>query len=363
MIMLLNGGQLNGVTVFGPTTAQAFRTSLRKTPVGINGWAHGFMTSDLPGGYRGYGHGGDTLDFHSSLVTVPALGLGVFISTNSEGGAPLAGRFAGRLVQEFYATPQVFPRTGSPELAADGSVVTGYYLTSRRAYSGLEGFVTSAIGGVSVSVTPQGRLVTTGRDGARTWVPEGPLADRRFIGVDGERRIAFTNEPGQARAYFVGYGGELMERAPVWRQPRTLAALGALAGVAAIFTLAGIAFRNRREFRENQMQARASLVQNIQAVLWLLAMALLGVWASKTGDIASVIYHWPGALLLTASACALVASSLTIVTILVLPAIWRGGRRVDSWSHLRKTGFTLTVLIYAGLAVVLGLSGALSPWS
>ena len=363
MIMLLNGGQLNGVTVFGPTTAQAFRTPLRRTPVGINGWAHGFMSFDLAGGYRGYGHGGDTLEFHSSLVTVPALNLGVFISTNSATGAPLAGRFASRLVQQFYAAPQVFPRAGSPALAADGEAVSGYYLTSRRAYSGLEGFVTSAVGGTTVSVTPQGRLVTASRDETRTWVPDGPLSDRLFIGADGDRRIAFTNEGGQAGAFLVSYGGALMERAPVWRRPTTLGWLGGLAGVAALATLGGIVFRNRREFRENQTQARASLVQNIQAALWLIAMALLALWASKTGDVAYVVYHWPGALLLTASACALVASLLTIATLVALPAIWRGGRRVDSWSHLRKAGFTLTVLIYASLAVVLALWGALSPWS
>jgi hypothetical protein len=321
------------------------------------------MTFDLAGGYRGYGHGGDTLDFHSNLVTIPALNLGIFISTNSETGARLAGRFPSRVVQEFYATPQVFPRAGSSALAADGQAVSGYYLTSRRAYSGLEGFVTSAIGGSNVSVTPQGRLVTAGRDETLTWVPEGPLEDRRFIATDGDRRIAFTSEPGQARAFLVSYGGAVMERAPLWRRPMTLAVLGGLAGAAALATLGGIVFRNRREFRENQTQARASLVQNIQAVLWLIAMALLGLWASKTGDVAYVVYRWPGALLLTASACALVASTLTIATFVALPAIWRGGRRVDSWTHLRKTAFTLTVLIYASLGVVLALWGALSPWS
>jgi hypothetical protein len=241
--------------------------------------------------------------------------------------------------------------------------VSGYYLTSRRAYSGLEGFVTSVVGGTTVSVTPQGRLVTASRDETRSWVPDGPLSDRLFIGTDGDRRIAFTNEGGQARAFLVSYGGALMERAPVWRRPTTLAILGGLAGLAALATLGGIVFRNRREFRENQTQARASLVQNIQAVLWLIAMALLALWASKTGDVAYVVYRWPGALLLTASACALVASMLTIATLVALPAIWRGGRRVDSWSHLRKAGFTLTVLIYASLAVVLALWGALSPWS
>ena len=57
------------------------------------------------------------------------------------------------------------------------------------------------------------------------------------------------------------------------------------------------------------------------------------------------------------------ASGLTLVTVLALPAIWSGGRRVDSWSYLRKFSFTVTVLIYLGFAVMLGAWGALSPWS
>jgi len=92
------------------------------------------------------------------------------------------------------------------------------------------------------------------------------------------------------------------------------------------------------------------------------AGALFGLFAMKARDPAVVIYSWPGALMITASACALVAAALNVVTLLALPAIWRGGRRVDSWNQLRKLGFTLTTLIYGALAVVLALWGALSPW-
>ena len=155
----------------------------------------------------------------------------------------------------------------------------------------------------------------------------------------------------------------MFERAPMWRQPSTLAMLAALTAVAAAATLAGIPLRNRREFRENQIQSRAGLVQNIQAALWLASMALFALWFSKTGDLAEVMYRWPGVLLITASACALVAGALTIITFIALPAIWRGGRRVDSWTQLRKAFFTVTVLIYAAFSVVLALWGALSPWS
>jgi hypothetical protein len=43
--------------------------------------------------------------------------------------------------------------------------------------------------------------------------------------------------------------------------------------------------------------------------------------------------------------------------------VWRGGRRLDSWSAGRKLRFTFTTLVFVGFCVVLGLWGALEPWS
>ncbi len=363
MLMQLGGGQLGGTTIYGPITAQAFRTPLRKTPIGINGWAHGLMVSDFAGDHRGYGHGGATLSFLSNMVVVPDLNLGVFISTNTDTGRPLVNRLPQRIVEHFYVPPAPFPRPASPELAQLRSDFAGYYLTTRRAYSGLEGFIDQLNGGASVDVTRDGRLVTSDGEGVRIWVPEGAPDEGRFIRTLGSDRLVFDMTDGVAKAYHPSNGTQLFERRPFWRQPRALDILTALAAVAALATLAGVVVRNRREFRENQIQSRASLVQNIQAVLWLVALALFGLWTSKTGDVAQIMYHWPGALLLMASACALVAAGLTATTVLALPAIWRGGRRVDSWTHLRKAFFTLTVLIYGAFSLDLALWGALSPWS
>ena len=363
MLMQLGGGQYAGATIYSPVTAQAFREPLRKTSIGINGWAHGFMVSDLSGGHRGYGHGGATLSFFSNMVVVPDLNLGIFISTNTDSGRPLVNRLPDRIVQHFYAAPDPFPRPGSSELTQRRSAFAGYYLTTRRAYSGLEGFADQLNGGASVDVSHDGRLVTSDGSGVRTWVPDGPVDDGRFIASQGSERISFDLTDGVAHAFHGASGTQVFERAPFWRQPQTLTTLAALAAASALATIAGVIVRNRREFRENQVQTRGGLVQNIQAVLWLLAMALFGLWASKTGDQAEVMYRWPGVLMITASACALVAAALTITTFVALPAIWRGGRRVDSWTHLRKAYFSVTVLIYAAFSVDLALWGALSPWS
>jgi len=267
------------------------------------------------------------------------------------------------VVRQFYGRPVVFPRAGSPDLARDASAYEGYYMTTRRAYRGLEGFVGQLIGGANVRATPEGRLLTVSGQDTRIWSPEGPSGAGRFISTFGDERLVFRMSGGYANSYETAGGGALMKRAPLWRQPFALGLLAALTGAASLITFVGLALRNRREFRENAIQSRASLVQNIQAALWLVSLALFGLWASKTGDVAQIMYRWPGALLVTASACALVAAALTLLTLAALPAVWRGGRRVDSWRPLRRASYTVTLLIYSAFSILLGLWGALSPWS
>ena len=75
------------------------------------------------------------------------------------------------------------------------------------------------------------------------------------------------------------------------------------------------------------------------------------------------MYNWPGIPLVIASTCALVAAVLTLITVAALPAIWQGGRRVDSWTSLRKAYFTTTVLIYTSFSLLLAFAGGLEPWS
>lgn len=363
MQLLLAGGAVDGVTIYSPRTAQAFATPIRKTAPGINGWRHGFIEYGLPGGHTGFGHAGGTLSFLSNMVVVPDLGLGVFISTNTETGGELANGFAGQVVQQFYAPPQPFPRMGSAVLADRAGDFEGHFIGTRRAYGGLESMVGLIINGVDVDVTGDGRLTLSSGGKVRTFVPEGDPSEGRFIAITGPERIAFKMQGGRAQSFQTAFGDQTFERASFWQRPGVLVTLTVLAGLAALATLAGLFLRNRREFRETSVQRQASLLQTAQAVLWLTMLALFAMWFSRTADIANVMYGWPGASLIIASACALVASALTAASLILLPAIWRGGRRVDSWTPLRKAAFSFTVLVYTGFAVTLGLWGVLTPWS
>jgi hypothetical protein len=169
---------------------------------------------------------------------------------------------------------------------------------------------------------------------------------------------------GRAVRYFTGGGVNAFERQGMFGGGGWFVNLGLLALIASVATLAGVGLRMRlRDYRETPMQRRVSLVQTTQAVLWILAAFTAGIWLSRSGDIAAIFFDWPGGWLLTASSCGLVASVLSVANLVLLPLVWRGGRRVDSWTLGRKLRFTATALIFAAFSLVLALWGAIYPWA
>ncbi|HEX6860847.1 MAG TPA: serine hydrolase domain-containing protein [Caulobacteraceae bacterium] len=362
MQLLLNGGTLDGVSVFSPTIARNMRTTLYRPAAGSGGWNYGFEDILLPGGRRGFGHDGATLSFHSNMVLVPELGLGIFISTNTDTGFSLAQRLPAQVVAQFYGPHTPAPPPGSPSLKQQRDLYEGSYLTTRRAYGGMEGFIMSLIGFADVKVTPSGYLRTSDPGhGVRLWAatPKPGV----FRGIDGPQTIVFDVKDGKATRFFAAGGAVTYQKRGDFAGPTLLAILALLTAIASLAVLIGLAFRSRRDFRQTSTQARASLMQTTQAVLWLAALATFGSWAAGTGDPANVVYNWPGVSLVLASACALVAAVLTLITVGLAPVIWRGGRRVDSWTLGRKLRFTLTVLIFAAFSADLAYWGALTPWS
>lgn len=362
MLLLLGQGSLDGATVYGPKVAQAFRTPIRRTPAGINGWRHGFIDYTLPGGLKGFGHAGATLSFMSNMVVIPALDVGVFISTNTDTGAKLADSLPTQVVRQFYAPPQVFPRPGSPALKTQARAFNGYYVGTRRAYGGLEKFVDLILSGATARVTEDGRLLIRAASRTETFVPVGDPSEGLFVASDGDEHVAFRMSGAKATSFRTAMNAQTFQRAGFWLRPKVLAVLAALSAIAAAATIGGVILRNRREHRETSVQSRASVIQNTQAALWLTAFGLFAIWASKTSDVANVMYGWPGGELVIGSACTLVAAALTLLSAVMLPSIWRGGRRVDSWSPLRKIAYTVTVAIYGALSVTLGFWGVLTPW-
>ena len=362
MEMILAGGQLDGATIYGADTANGFRTTLQSAAPGVNGFDNGFMEFSLPGGYRGQGHNGDTLWFHSSLVTVPALGLGIFVTTNTDTGDHLAGELPKRIVGQFYGPAAGAPSHGVAALVDDRSIYEGAYLNDRRAYTGLEKFVLMLVSEAKVKVTKDGRLLTYGGRGVepKTWIPDGPQG--HFKETTGPATMAFEIQDGRAVRWFPASGTTAYDRIGPLERLGTLEFFAVLTALASIVTLAGHFFRDH-QIRQTTWQGRASLVQSTSAVLWLIAMISGASWGLGADDMGKVMYEFPNPLLLIASACGLVAALLTLATVGLSPVVWRGGRRVDSWDEGRKLRFTATVTIFAAFSFILMWWGALEPWS
>lgn len=362
MMALLDGGRAGEARLFGEATARALRQPLRSTPPGINGWRHGFIAYTLPGGLQGFGHDGATRTFMTNMTLVPELGLGIFVSTNTSTGRALTQRLPVRVVEEILGRPGDWPRPPDPQLYAHRQIYEGRYLGTRRAYSGLEGMLERLSGEMRVEVTPEGRLLT--REGGRiqSWVPEGPATRGRFLSDSGWERRVFVIEGDKARRMLTALNTQVYERSPFWSRPGLLGAAAAATGLVSLMALGAALFRNRRDFRQTPVQARAGILQALQAVLWLAALALVFVWSETTPE-GELLYNWPGLTLLGASACALVASLLGLACAGLLPFVLRSGRRLDSWSPRRRAGFVLTVATSLAFGLLLALWGGLSPWA
>ena len=362
MTMILNGGTLDGVQIYNPTTAAGFTRAQSRPAPGVSGFAHGFREFQLPGGRTGWGHDGVLLSFRSSMTVVPALNLGVFIATNSETGDRLTSQITGRIVQRFYGPAPTLPEAGSPWLKQNARAFTGEFISLRRSYRGLEQFIGLIDARTRVGVTDAGYLRISSRDGGSSlWVADG--AAGRFKELGGWKRLTFVMTGGRATAYYPSSGTVMYQRAGFFGTQGWLVNLALLSFIAALATLGGLVMRDRKDHRETPMQRRASLMQTTQALLWILSMGALGIWASKAGDVAMIFFDWPGGWMLVASSCAFVAALLSAVTLVLLPFIWRGGRRVESWTVGRKLRFSATTLIYVGLSLVLAFRGALVPWA
>ena len=362
MQLILAGGALDGIAVYGPQTAQAFRTVTLRSGPGIDGWASGFMQRRLPGGFDGFGHEGGTLNFRANLVTVPALNLGIFIAGDSAGAQALVEHLPSLIVTRFYAAAAAAPTSGAPELAAGRRAYAGTYIPENRRYGGLEQFVSLLSGEVHVGVSRDGRLVVMDREAGDAFAPGDGPATFREIGTG--RTAGFQMADGAAQRWLPPSGIETYVRAGPLYERRTLEAVLALVLACAAATVIGLVTRDRRDFRETSVQARASGLQTSTSVLWFAATAAFAAWGLRAlRDPSVAFWEWPGGWVLLASSCALVAALCSLLQVLMLPAVWRGGRRVDSWTAGRKLRFSLTALVFLGFSVLLAVWGALEPWS
>jgi len=133
MIMLLQNGRYHNISVLGPESAERMQGRLFSHDPRIPGWTYGFMERESHG-WRVLWHGGDTLYFHSVLVLVPKLDMGIFVSYNGGSGSGAGISLADRLLSRYHS-PIPPPCNGTIYSTPD---FEGVYVSTRTAKSTVE---------------------------------------------------------------------------------------------------------------------------------------------------------------------------------------------------------------------------------
>jgi CubicO group peptidase (beta-lactamase class C family) len=359
MSALMGGGQ-------GVLRAENVALFARERPLfanapGVNGVAYGMLQSHSPGGWRQWGHGGDTLRFHSELAIFPDLNLGVFIATNTETGGALRdylpGAIADRLGGARARAPAV--RARSP---ADLRKFAGAYLVDRRAYSNAERAFCLVGCTLTVSASDDGQLILSSDDSAVRLAPldseaRGGVTVHRFRNLRSGETAAFIESKGRITRYVSPSGVNRATRVSLYATPDgffAALALGLLAALAA--AISGVS----RLLAPSQPGAKARLVgvvMPLAGAAWLVALAGYGAYFQKAAqDNWTVFADWPGGFAFGAWA-ALAAAALTGLATLAALFAWPDAK----WSVWRRARIVATLAALLAMGAMLYHWGMIAP--
>jgi len=349
MLAHLDDGQLGDARILEPGTARRIRTALADRDGGPPELALGFIDYTLPGGYRGFGHGGATLYFMSNMVMVPELDLGIFVSANTNTGRPLAMRLPQLIVARYFAETNGETSTSVEMSAAQAERFAGTYLSLRRPYTTVEAPFLAAGALSSVSALPEGQLLleSPGAD-PRRFAPVDPLTFRE---VGGSAILGFReNEAGEITHLIDPLGIAWAERIGFLAHPAWLGVSLNLAVLGSIGALVGGWLRRKRAIAQSLWEARAGKLMPALGGLWLLFIGLFAAAAvgmAQAGN--EAIFTFPGGLLVTALAAGLLSGLASLAAAASLWPIWRTG----SWPLWRRIRHSLLSLIWLSAALTL----------
>ncbi|MBW8734481.1 MAG: serine hydrolase [Asticcacaulis sp.] len=375
MTLMLGDGLLDGVQLFNADSARAFRTPMLRVPEGYNGWASGLMIRTAPSGYVTYGHGGSTLWFNANMVLVPELNLGIFVSTNTQTGENLANAYPNLLLDHLSGDLVRPPLMPAPDQAYanhkdyyDG--IKGQYVSTRRAYGGLEGAITRLINMVDITVDNDGRLILTTRNGLSAFVPA--QAQGFFNQQDSEDPgpasatggLHFLFKGNKASAFETATNLSRYERVGWWMSPDTAKLLSIMTLVTCVLTFVSLFRGVDRHYRPTEEQARASVISAGIAALWIIAILVFHTWLSNLDDASTLFVHWPASPVQFASGVAVLATLGTAYQVATYYFVYREGSRYgDGWSSWQKYAHALLLAWWVFYIVILALWGGLALWS
>jgi CubicO group peptidase (beta-lactamase class C family) len=339
MRMLLRGGELDGVRVLSPSAYVRLRdeTLFRNAPE-VGGFSYGFFRTRV-GQVEALGHGGATSWFHSGMTVVPELGVGIFVSTNTDSGRKFAGQFAEKVLERYFARARAAAPPAVPK-GFDASRFAGSYNAERGNYSSAEKLFLSMI--AEVTAAEDNSLVISVAGESSRWVPDGALSFRE---VEGQSRIAFfADDDGRITGFASAGGHNVFERVGFFDVGNHLLLALGLTAITALLVLTGAWLRRKRRIRDQPRARFSALWLYLTTLLWLAVLVLVALFADYVSNKETeLFYHYPGSLLTTILWLVLAPMAATVICVPLLWPAWGA----NDWGFWRKLRHTLAVAVFA----------------
>jgi len=269
MLMFLNGGELDGTRILKPATAELMRQRIYQSDPRLSGALYGFYETNR-NGQRIFGHGGDTIWFHSQFMLMPESRVGVFISTNTETGVMVRDNFINAFIDRFF--PYAGIQKSSDFVATDLESIVGTYTSLRTSFTDFTK-LGRLLSSVKVANSHDDQLMLLGFGEPQYFVE---VDSGLFQRVDQDQTIAFRfDEHGNASHLLLDHApGIALERVSTLYTPAVQFGLVGLCGL--IFLWAFIAWPVQHvSLRWNI----PSSLNSFRLIGWLLAFLffLLGI--------------------------------------------------------------------------------------
>lgn len=341
MIAHLQNGRVGSVQVLSETSARRMHSRLFGHDPRLNGMLHGFYEMNR-NGERIFGHGGDTLWFHTQLALFPDRNMGLFVSYNSDTGSRARSDMVKAFIDHYFPPAERAAPAPAPGFMERARRLAGSYASLRRSYTSLAKLAMLA-GAVKITVTPEGYLRSTGMgEQPKRWVEVEPGL---FQAIDGAEKALFREEAGKTYLFISELPPMAFEKLEGLETPAFQIALLVPAGLVLVSALVGwpiAAWRKRN-------RPRASAPSRWPRLAGWIMCALFAVFALELvaglGDAQQIVFGVPPALRL---ALALpVAAALLLVAVLIWTVLawarryWNFGARVH-YTLVALAGVVLT---------------------
>lgn len=337
----LNVGRLDDTEILTPATAALMQSRHFALDESLNGIAHGFFESVVHG-YRAIGHRGATLYFTADMRLIPELDLGIFIATNTAGGARLIHEFAQMVVARYFPLPP----DADPEFLTIDQIgnlddYAGSFLSTRRAYTTLERALHHPI--ATVTVTSDGQLLLRSSMTTTRMLPVGPDT---FIGETPDDVFKFRRGPaGTVDALMLPWPSEIMEKASPIENPRFLWMVLSASSVILACVPVGAWLRRSRTPAQSSAEKWSARLAVATAIAWVSFYGLSSLGLGRLqGDPGAFFFDFPNPFIVSGLWAALAASLLTALLVVSVYPIWRDANW-SAWRRFRHTGVAASAIV------------------